>query len=196
MEQKSVFYPIFLYGNIFKELFAKVRKIFETQGSFDDLISTLDRRLSGCPLCPIHPEFITSFDRDTPRLIFEWPGLRNASRIFENGVGPSGCPVASPRKRPTSFRGSICFDRLHQGSTGCIGVHRWKRWSIVDGDGSGWVGTLRLLGRMGEDGSIIHITNSVLNFRRVFMARLVRLRTRRRDSPSLIRAISSPYCIK
>ena len=41
------------------------------------------------------------------------------------------------------------------------------------------LGTLRLLGSMGEAGSIIHITNSVLNFRRVFMARPVRLRTRR-----------------
>ena len=39
----------FFTGNTFKELFAEVRKIFDTQCSFDDLISTLDGRLSGCP---------------------------------------------------------------------------------------------------------------------------------------------------
>jgi len=66
MEQKSVFLSHIFTGNTFKELFAKVRKIFDTQCSFDDLISTLDGRLSGCPLCPIHPKFITSFDRDGP----------------------------------------------------------------------------------------------------------------------------------
>ena len=43
---------------------------------------------------------------------------------------------------------------------------------------------------------IFHIINNILNFRRVFMARPVLLRTRRRDSPSLNKAISSPYCIK
>lgn len=56
----------FFTGYLFKELSAKVRKIFDTQCSFDDLISTLDGRLSGCPLCPIHPEFISLFDRDGP----------------------------------------------------------------------------------------------------------------------------------
>ena len=132
MEQKSVFYPIFLYGNIFKELFAKVRKIFETQGSFDDLISTLDRRLSGCPLCPIHPEFITSFDRDKPRLIFEWPDVRKDLRIFENGVGLirlSGC--ITPKKADKLSRVDVVrrvasgLDRLHRVCIGGDGVHRW-----------------------------------------------------------------------
>ena len=63
--------------------------------------------------------------------------------------GSSGCLVASPRKRPTSFRGSMAFYRLHQGSTGCIGVHRWGRWSLVGWVLGDWVCTWGLLGMMG-----------------------------------------------
>ena len=152
MEQKSVFYPIFLRQYLQRTL-CKGTKISDTRCSYDVLISNLDGRLSGCSPYPIHPKFITSFDRDTPRLISDRGLFRNKSRIFENGVGSSGCPVASPRKRPTSFRVSMWFDRLHQGSTGCIGVHRWGLWSF-----GGWVyGGLGLhLGVVGDGGNGVH----------------------------------------
>ena len=128
------------------------------------------------------------------RLIFEWPGLRKDLRIFENGVGSSGCLVASFRKSSTSLRGSMCFDWLHR----CpLSVQIWGLWPLV-GLVLGGMRDWRLCTRWEGWGkvSIIHITNNVLNFRRVLMARPVRLRTRRRDSPSLNCAISSQYCIK
>lgn len=190
---KIVFLSHIFTGNTFKELFAKVRKIFETQGSFDVFISTLDGRLSGCPLSPIHPEFFTPIDRDVPDWFPRGPTFEKTYGFLKMVSGSSGCLVASPRKRPTSFRGSICFDRLHRCPTG---VHRWGRWSLVGWVLVDWVCTWGLLGMGGGKVSIIHITNNVLNFRRVLMARPVRLRTRRRESPSLNSAISSPYCIR
>lgn len=150
---KNRFFIPFFTGNTFKELFAKVRKIFDTQCSFDDLISTLDGRLSGCPLCPIHPEFITSFNRDTPRLIFEWPGLRKDLRIFENGVEVirlSGCITpkqADKLSRVDMFRlVASGLDRLHRcarmgamviGGMVMVGIRdwglctRWEGWGKV-----------------------------------------------------------------
>ena len=108
--------------------------------------------------------------------------------------GSSGCLVASFRKSSTSLRGSMCFDWLHR----CpLSVQIWGLWPLV-GLVLGGMRDWRLCTRWEGWGkvSIIHITNNVLNFRRVLMARPVRLRTRRRDSPSLNCAISSQYCIK
>jgi hypothetical protein len=97
----------------------------------------LDGRLSGCSPYPI-----TSFNRDTPRLISECQSFEK-SYGFLNMV--SGHQVVWLHH----------FEKLRQvpecrcGSTGCIGVHRWGQWSLV-----GWVyGGLGLhLGGVGDDG--------------------------------------------
>ncbi len=150
---KIGFLSHFFTGNTFKELFAKVRKIFDTQCSFDDLISTLDGRLSGCPLCPIHPEFITSFDRDTPRLIFEWPGLRNISRLFENGVGLirlSGC--ITPKQADKLSR----VDMFRLVASGLDRLHRCARMGTMVIGGMVMVGIGFALGVVGDGGSPVY----------------------------------------
>ncbi len=124
------------------------------------------------------------------RLVSDRGLFRNKSRISENGVGLIRLHrCASFRKSSTSLRGSMCFDWLHR----CpLSVQIWGLWPLV-GLVLGGMRDWRLCTRWEGWGkvSIIHITNNVLNFRRVLMARPVRLRTRRRDSPSLNCAISS-----
>lgn len=68
----------FFTGNTFKELFVKVRKISDTLCSYDVLIFNCRWLLSGCPPCPIHHKFITSFNRDTPRLVSECLGFEKS----------------------------------------------------------------------------------------------------------------------
>ena len=150
---------------------------------------------------PVVPR-ILSVPSSSVSLTVMYPDWFSSGPGFEKTYGflkmVSGHPVVRLHHPEKGRQASEC----QCGSTGCIKAQPVASVCIGgdgghlgDGDGSGWVGTLRLLG-MGEGGSIIHITNSVLNFRRVFMARPVRLRTRRRESPSLNSAISSPYCIK
>lgn len=65
------------------------------------------------------------------RLVSSWPDVRKVLRIFENGVGfirLSGCIIPKKADKLSRVGG---FDRLHQGSTGCIGVQGWERWSLV-----------------------------------------------------------------
>ena len=149
---KNRFFIPYFYGNTFKELFAKVRTIFETQGSYDVFISTLDGRLSGCSPYPIHPEFITSF-RDTPRLISECQSFEK-SYGFLNMV--SGHQVVWLHH----------FEKLRQvpecrcGSTGCIGVHRWGQWSLVGWWWFGMGGYFEVVGDGGKVG-LLFISQTV-----------------------------------
>lgn len=75
------------------------------------------------------PSPLTPFPLTVMARLVSGRGLfQNTSRIFENGVGPSGCLVASPRKRPTCFRESMAFDRWHLCASG---VQGWELWSSL-----------------------------------------------------------------
>lgn len=139
----------FFTGNTFKELFAKVRKISDTRCSYDVLISTLDGRLSGCPIVPSipsssHPLTVMA------RLVSDRELFRNKSRISENGVGLirlSGCIIPKKADKLPSV------DVVRQVASGLNRLHRCAYVGTVVIGGMGiwgiWVCTWGLLGMMG-----------------------------------------------
>lgn len=156
MEQKSVFYPIFLPAIPSKNFLQKYEKYSKPKAVLMFLFQLwmvaylVVPRIpsipsSSHPLTEIHPDWL------------------------------SGCIIS---KNIDKFKRVDVVRLVASLSDGCARLGT----VVIGGMDFRWdegLGTLRLLGSMGEAGSIIHIKNSVLNFRSVFMARPVRLRTRR-----------------
>ena len=92
MEQNKAFTPYFDRQYLQRTL-CRGTKISDTRCSYDVLIFNFGWSSIWLSHCPIHPKFITSFNRDTPQLVVRLHHFEKLRQVPECRCGSTGCII-------------------------------------------------------------------------------------------------------